>query len=433
FHEGVKDHQYRECLAVADEEGADAPLSLYFHLPFCERRCRFCGCHVVATKRREVADEYLSYLFAEIDLIASLLTHRRRVVQLHWGGGTPTYLSPEAMEQLFARISGPFRLDEGAELAVEVDPRVTTRAHLDLLARLGFNRLSLGVQDFDPKVQEAIGRGQTHEQTRELLTAARQIGFSEGINFDLVYGLPLQSVDSFRVALDKVVALGPDRLAVYSFAYVPWIRANQRKIDENELPTAEQKLELYFTAYEQLTNAGYEPIGMDHFSMPDDELAQATREGRLARNFMGYTVKPASAALAFGISAISDLASGYFQNVKKLSTYYRALDEGRLPIDRGYLLDRDDELRRYVITEIMCNFRVDKRRVEERFGVDFDDYFALSLKKLDELREAGFVEEPDGLLRVSSKGRLFVRNVAMAFDRYLDEKLKQRPMFSRTV
>jgi oxygen-independent coproporphyrinogen-3 oxidase len=434
FHEGVGEAAYREHLERADAREPGAPLSLYVHIPFCMKHCSYCGCHVIATPRHEVASTYLGYVRRELDAVAALLPHRRAVVQMHWGGGTPTYLEPGELEELFGHVTADFQLAPGAEVAVEVDPRVTSRAHLATLARLGFNRLSMGVQDFTPEVQEAIGRGQTFEQTRELILAARELGFREGINIDLVYGLPLQTEDAFQANLDRLLELHPDRLALYSFAYVPWIRPNQKRIDVAQLPAREGKAALYLAALTRLVGAGYEPIGMDHFALPTDELARAARAQRLDRNFMGYTVKPSSTMIAFGVSGIGEVAGGFFQNLKKLSTYYQALDAGRLPVERGYRLDDDDKVRQYVIRQLMCNFAVDKKTVAARFHVDFDSYFADALAQLAEVRAAGFVAEDGDRLVVAEAGRLFVRNVCMAFDRYLAAKQKsERPVFSRTV
>jgi oxygen-independent coproporphyrinogen-3 oxidase len=434
FHEGVGAETYAEHLARADAAGADAPLSLYVHIPFCRKHCSYCGCHVIATPRHEVARTYLDYVRRELELVAAALPQRRELVQMHWGGGTPTYLEPDELEELFAHVTAQFRLAPGAEVAIEVDPRVTRREQLETLARLGFNRLSMGVQDFTPVVQEAIGRGQTFEETRELVEAARAVGFHEGINLDLVYGLPFQTEASFGENLDRLIELQPDRLAVYSFAYVPWIRPNQKRIDATALPARESKLGLYLAALTRLVDAGYQPIGMDHFALPSDELARAAQEGRLDRNFMGYTVKPSSTMIAFGVSGIGEVAGGFFQNQKKLSRYYEAIDAGRTPIERGYRLDDDDRVRQWVIRQLMCNFTLDKRDVERRFDVEFDAYFAESLASLDEERAAGFIAESAERLDVTDAGRFFVRNVCMAFDRYLAEKRRgERPVFSRTV
>ncbi len=433
FHDGVGEAAYLDRLAQADAAGPQAPLSLYAHLPFCEHRCLFCGCHVVITPHMPVAEKYLNYVMVEIDRVAALLPNRRRVAQMQWGGGTPTYFSPDQLSDLMGQYRDHFEFIPGAEIAIEVDPRVTSHEHLDRLVEIGFNRLSMGVQDLTPEVQEAIARGQTYEETADLMEYARTVGFTEGINLDLIYGLPMQQMETFESNLDKVIGLRPDRVAMYSFAYVPWIRGHQKKLDKETMPSPDLKLRLYLAAMDRFLDAGYEPIGMDHFALPDDELAVAAREGRLHRNFMGYSVMPASDMIAFGISGIGEVQGAFFQNLKKLSTYYDALDAGGLPVQRGYVLDQDDKVRQHVIREIMCNFRVSKADVSQRFGLSFDEYFAPELESLDELKAAGFVEETDTEVRVRDQGRIFVRNACMVFDRYLRAKSPEGPMFSRTV
>jgi oxygen-independent coproporphyrinogen III oxidase len=433
FNDSFDDAAYRGRLEAA-AAAPDEPLSLYVHLPFCEARCSYCGCMVIITQKREVAARYLGYLEREIEMLARALGPRRRVVQHHWGGGTPTYLSIEQISRLDSTIRQHFDIDPDAEKAIEIDPRVTSREQLVLLRELGFNRLSLGVQDFTPEVQEAIGRRQTHELTRDLYSFARSIGF-DSINVDLIYGLPKQGLDTFRDTLRSVVALRPDRIAVYSYAHVPWLRPHQRAIDESTLPDAELKFELFGAAIEAFLAAGYSAIGMDHFALPGDELAEAAASRRLHRNFMGYTTRPASDMFGVGVSAIGDVQGAFAQNVKKLPQYYAALDAGRFPIDRGYGLDPDDLLRRYVITQLMCNFHLDVPSVEARFGIRFVEYFA---RELDELGGPGG-PAADGFLRiapealdVTPQGRLFVRNICMAFDRYLPAH-EGRRVFSRTI
>ena len=433
FHEGVGEDAYRERLTEANAQGPDAPLSLYAHLPFCEHRCLFCGCHVVITPHMPVAEKYLEYVKLEVDRVAGLLPDRRALVQMHWGGGTPTYFSPDQLFDLMAKYREHFHFAAGAEVAIEVDPRVTSRDHLDRLVELGFNRLSMGVQDLTPEVQKGITRDQTYEQTADLMEYARRVGFTEGINLDIIYGLPAQRLATFESNLDQILELRPDRVAIYSFAYVPWIRGHQKKLDIESLPSADLKLELYLMAMERFLGAGYEPIGMDHFALPEDELAVAAGEGRLHRNFMGYSVMPASDMIAFGISGIGEVQGAFFQNEKKLSAYYEALDAGGLPIQRGYVLDEDDRIRQHVIRKIMCNFQLSKAEVSERFGIEFDEYFSSSLGLLQEMRDAGFVEVTEGRLQVREEGRLFVRNICMVFDRYLEAKTGDGPVFSRTV
>jgi len=413
----------------------DDPLSLYVHLPFCEHRCTFCGCNVVVTRHREVCEKYLNYLQREIREVARRLGRRRRVVQYHWGGGTPTYLAIDEMRALQKVVTDCFEILPDAEAAIEVDPRVTSRDQIDLLRAMGFNRLSMGVQDFDPDVQAIINRNQTEEQTRELFVYSRRAGFAS-INIDLIYGLPLQKPETFAKTLDTVIELRADRVAVYSYAHVPWLRTQQKGFDPALLPSPEQKLDLYCLARETFLRAGYRAIGMDHFAVPEDELAKAVETRTLSRNFMGYTIKAAPDMIGVGVSAIGDVAGAYAQNQKKLPRYYDAIDKGALPIERGYRLSADDRIRRYVITQLMCNFHLDKRAVEDRFGIAFDRVFERELTQLaapDGLIASGFVTASREALDVAPLGRLFVRNVAMLFDRYLLAKKSDARIFSRTV
>ena len=431
FHEGFGSDAY--AAALRDASASDAPLSLYLHLPFCEARCLYCACNVVITPHTTVAEPYLDYLEREADLVAAELGTHRPVAQLHLGGGTPTYFAPEQLRDLMTRLRRRFTFADGAEMALEVDPRVTTRAHLETLAAEGFNRLSLGVQDFDPQVQETVRRVQSVEQTRELMDDARELGFGS-LNIDLIYGLPHQSPPSFERTLRQVVELGPDRLAVYSFALVPWLKQHQKLLPEEAMPDAETKLELLQTAREVLTETGYLDIGMDHFALPDDELSRAQRDGRLWRNFMGYTTVRAPDLLGLGISAIGSVGGTFAQNEKKLSRYYAALDAGRLPVERGYELSDDDLVRQHVIRTWMCQFEVDKRDVERRFDVRFDDYFATELATLQQqFVPEGLVRLSDGAIEAEPLGRLFPRNVAMVFDAHLRAKRGDGPVFSRTV
>ena len=434
FNPGYDASAYFDSLEQAAAR-ADEPLSLYVHLPFCEHRCTFCGCNVVITRHRSVSEKYLTYLKREIREVARRLKRRRKVVQYHWGGGTPTYLRLEEMRSLQQVVNECFDILPDAEAAIEVDPRVTSREQIDLLRALGFNRLSMGVQDFDPDVQAIINRNQTEQQTRELFAYSRSAGFGS-INIDLIYGLPLQKPETFAKTLATVIELRAERVAVYSYAHVPWLRTQQKGFDPAMLPSGEQKLELFCRARDAFLRAGYRPIGMDHFAVPEDELARAVQTRTLSRNFMGYTVKSAPDMIGVGVSAIGDVAGAYAQNQKKLPRYYDALDKGSLPIEKGYRLSADDQLRRYVITQLMCNFHLDKRAVEKRFGIAFDQVFERELTELgapDGLIAAGFVSASREALEVEPLGRLFVRNVAMLFDRYLRDKKSDAPIFSRTV
>ena len=435
FHDGVRDEQYRQRLALVNA-GAGEPLSAYVHLPFCEARCAFCGCNVVITRHRDVAAEYLDTLDKEIDLLAGELPDRRTIAQMHWGGGTPTYYEADQLSRVFDRVHRHFSFTAEAELGIEIDPRVTSVAHLQRLRALGFNRLSMGVQDFAPEVQKAINREQSYELTRDLLYEARAAGFLS-VNVDLIYGLPYQTVDGFRRTLEQTIAMRPDRVAAYSFAFVPWMRAHMKHLDNGALPTAALKLELLALTIDAFVTAGYRQIGMDHFALPTDELGQAVERGDLHRNFMGYTVQKTNDMVAVGVSGIGEVHGAFVQNTKKLPEYYAAVGAGRFAIERGYEMSPDDLLRRHVIGALMCNFRVDRHDVERRFSIDFAGYFAPELAELTAAESPatdGLVTVSESAIEVTPLGRLFVRNVCMVFDQYLRARTaRTRPVFSRTV
>lgn len=421
---------FRADVAASDLERR--PLSLYVHLPFCHARCFFCGCNVEITRNRERIEQYLGYLERELDLVAALVSPGRPVEQLHWGGGTPTYLSPREIRRLAAAIHARFDLAPNAEVSVEIDPRGIEQDHLSALRDGGFSRASVGVQDFDPRVQQAIHREQPYELTRWAVDSLRKLGFTS-VNLDLIYGLPLQTEESFARTLDTVLTLTPDRLAVFSYAHVPWVKRNQQAIDAGELPSGETKLRMLRRTIEVLERAGYAHIGMDHFAKPDDELTRAQREGTLRRNFQGYSTRGGTDLLAFGVTGISSLAGSYAQNVKELPAYYQRIDAGELPTERGYRLTPDDRLRRHVIHELMCNLRLDVAALEAETGIDFAGYFSASLLQLRELEQDGLVRREPRSIAVTRLGRLFVRNIAMSFDAYLATQVPGGPLFSRTV
>lgn len=424
---------YAERLASTVPD-SDAALSLYTHIPFCESRCSFCACHVVVTKRESVADAYLGRLESEVRTVAQHIGEGRPLIQYHWGGGTPTYYPPATLARLHRELTRWFDIQPGAEIAAEVDPRVTTREHLETMRDLGFNRLSFGVQDLDPDVQQRIGRGQTVEETVGLFQDAKELGYPS-INLDLVYGLPGQTEDTMSATLDTVIELRPDRLAIYSFAYVPWMRPHQRRIPEAEIPGRDRKFQLLSLITEKLTAAGYESIGMDHFALPEDELAVAANAGTLTRNFMGYTTRRGAGVVALGSSGISDIGGAYAQNHRRLADYYKSVDAGELPIERGYRLTEDDLVRRYVITELMCNGRVLYADVLDRFDIDFVDTFAQELDRLsapDGLVAEDMVEVGGEALVATELGRLFIRNIARVFDAHTPER-SERPTFSKTI
>ncbi|HEY0840051.1 MAG TPA: oxygen-independent coproporphyrinogen III oxidase [Vulgatibacter sp.] len=422
-----------------DEAGAagdDLPLSLYAHLPFCKEMCTYCGCNVVISTNRAKHAEYVEVVRAEIDLVADRLGSRNRILQLHYGGGTPTSLDEPLLIRLWDKITERFSILREAEIAIEVDPVVTSREQLALLRGMGFNRLSLGVQDFTPEVQRAVNRLQTVEETESLVSYARKLGY-RGINFDLIYGLPHQKLETFARTIDEVIRISPDRLAIFSYAHVPHLRAHQRLIDERALPVPEVKYALFQHARERLLSEGYVAIGMDHFAREDDELALAQKERRLSRSFQGYTVRPAPDIVAVGATAIADLRGAYAQNVRPLGEYYDAIRAGRFATERGAWLTDDDRLRRDAITSIMCNFHLDLRTLAQKHGVDAEALLAPSVEKLREMEDDGLVRLAPGEVEVTEAGQSFVRNVAMAFDAWLDRmppgKKGKLPVFSRTV
>jgi oxygen-independent coproporphyrinogen-3 oxidase len=435
---------FDESFAAADYEAAlqradamsDEPWSIYFHIPFCHARCTFCACSVIVSPDpSRVSVPYVEHLEREMEMVAKRIENRRRVAQLHWGGGTPTYLDPPLIQRLSQQIHRHFELLPDAEIAIEVDPRVTNLEHLEMLARCGFNRVSAGVQDFDEEVQEHIGRGQSFAATQKLCEGARRLGF-EQVNFDLVYGLPGQTRRGLSTTMDLVENLRPDRIALYGYAHLPRVRGNQRAIDAALLPDAQQRLELWLHARARLQGAGYLMIGMDHYALPEDPLAQAASTGRLHRNFMGYTVMPASDILGFGVTSIGEVRGAYVQTTKKLSRYYRALEAGELPVERGLRRSADDEIRRRVIMDLMCCRPVRRSEVEAEFGLEsFDERFAEDLAALGPMLEDGLVTDDGDEIVVTEPGRVFVRNIAMCFDARLREREQrgERSVFSRAI
>jgi len=430
WREGFSPRDYEEILASSRKADSPAPLSLYLHIPFCESLCYFCACTVVITGNHSVEEPYLALLEREIDWIAARTGEGREVVQLHWGGGTPTYLSPDHISRLAVRLRASFRFAENAEVGVEVDPRVTTEAHLEALRSAGFNRLSMGVQDFDPDVQKAIHRIQPFEETRALVEAARGLGF-DSINMDLIYGLPLQTAESFRATIESILAIGPDRLAVYSYANVPWLKKHQKLLEPN-LPGEQEKFEIFRTALGCFTQAGYEYIGMDHFARPDDELARARRNRTLHRNFQGYTTKAGTDLVGMGVSAIGAIGDAFVQNRRELPDYRLAIERDGAATFRGFRLSFDDRVRRAVIGNLLCHGVVVASEIERNFRIDFSTYFADSLERLAPCAEDGLVEISPSEIHATPLGRIFLRNLAMAFDSYLPNQ-SAKPLFSKTL
>lgn len=401
------------------------PLSLYFHIPFCEERCTFCACSVVATKKHAVAEPYLNILLGEVDRVASYIDRSRLVEQIHLGGGTPTYLDCGQLESLVGAIHKNFSISKNAEISIEIDPRVTTDAQLTTLRKLGFNRTSLGLQDFDAEVQDASGRIQTENETRHAIETCRALGFSS-VNVDLVYGLPRQTPEKFQSTLKKVLSLNPDRIALFNFAYVPWLHAHQRKISEGDLPGGWTKLEMFCTAIDIFQNAGYDFIGLDHFAKQGDELLKARREGTMYRNFQGYTTKAQCDMLAFGVTAIGYVDGAFVQNAKKLKDYEDAISQKGWATCHGMKLSGDDLKRQWVIREIFCHQKIDKKK----FDGDFDLYFEKEIKSLEVLEQDGIVALGRDQITITPLGRFFLRNVGMVFDAYFKEGQKK---FSKII
>jgi len=406
------------------------PLSLYVHIPFCENACWFCGCNVVINRIRGREIPYLQRLAKEIEYLKRYLDTSRPTVQLHWGGGTPNYLTIPQTEYLFDLIGENFNISPDAEISVEIDPRTVHLNYLKTYRRLGFNRISVGVQDFHPKVQKAINRIQPYPLMQKVMGWIRDLGF-HSVNIDLIYGLPYQTPETFRDTVRKTIALNPDRVAVYNFAYVPWIKPLQRRIEKKALPSPKEKLEMLKIAIEEFTAAGYVYIGMDHFAKPDDELVKAQRRGELWRNFQGYTTKKGVDLIGLGISSISMLERYYGQNYKTIRPYYEAIDEGLLPTFRGVELKEDDLVRREVITELICNFKLVKSRIENKFGIVFDAYFERELEELKTMERDGLINLKEETIEVTPLGRLLIRNICMVFDVYTRRRTELR--FSRTI
>ena len=407
-------------------------LSLYFHIPFCESLCWYCGCTTVITTQRDKGALYLQYLDKEMEQMSRRVDPKRQVVQLHWGGGTPTFLSPGEIRWLGQSIRKHFNFAPDMEAGVEIDPRRLTRDHVAALREVGFNRASIGVQDFNPAVQTAVHRIQPREQTEQAIRWARAAGFPS-INLDLIYGLPYQTVESFDKTLEEIIKLGPDRLAVFSYAHVPWMKPAQKILEqEAALPSAETKLNILKLVIEKLTqNDRYTYIGMDHFARPSDELAAAQRQKTLQRNFQGYSTKGGADIYAFGMSAISQADGVYWQNIKDLPGYYAAMDAGCGPFAKGYILSSDDKIRRHAIMRLMCDLSLDYAALSKDLGIDFAAYFAVELESMTDLEKDGLVRRDAGGLVVHDVGRLFIRNIAMRFDRYLPAAKERR--FSRTI
>jgi oxygen-independent coproporphyrinogen III oxidase len=418
--------------AHADADLAASPVSLYMHIPFCESLCLFCACNVIIQKDKQVAPPYLDVLKREIERVSSAVSRKRSVVQFHWGGGTPTYLSPAQIEDLFGSVRDRFSFAPDAEIGIEIDPRVTSRDHLVTLRKLGFNRLSMGIQDFHPEVQKAINRIQPFEMTQALVVAARELKF-DSINVDLIYGLPYQSPDRFAHTVDQIIELNPDRIALFSYAHVPWLKKQQGAF-ATHLPEGMQKFEIFRTGLLKFLDAGYLYIGMDHFAKPGDELSISQQNRTLHRNFQGYTTKAGADLYGMGVTAISGIQNTYAQNHRDLPNWQKAVAERGLATMRGYQLSADDRVRREVISRLLCHTVVKKDEIAKQFNLNFDKYFANELQALQIPSQDGLVILDPNEIRTTWLGRIFIRNLAMVFDPYLEkQQLAAKPLFSKTL
>ena len=420
FHTQFTETTYRGYLDQRCARTDNPPLSIYIHLPFCESLCYFCACNKIITKDHARVGEYLRYLDKEMDLVASRIGKDRKTVQLHLGGGTPTFFSDDELRQLMAMVRKHFEFTPDAELGVEIDPRTVQPHTLSMLAELGFNRNSFGVQDFDPAVQQAVNRIQPLDMVEQAVVESRKSGF-QSINADLIYGLPKQTLESFSRTLDNLIRVSPDRIALYNYAHLPGRFKAQRLIVESDLPSAELRLQIFLMSMRRLLDAGYVYIGLDHFSKPDDELNKARLDKTLHRNFQGYTTRSECDLIGLGVSAISKVGNSYSQAVRTVSAYYQHLDAGRLPIEKGFELSPDDVLRRDIIMTLMCSAPVEFDTINRDYRIDFKTYFEAELLRLQPYEEAGLISIDTSAIRITPKGRLFVRASGMVFDKYLGQ------------
>jgi oxygen-independent coproporphyrinogen-3 oxidase len=423
---------YEKEIIDTNSEGNESDVSLYFHFPFCAKLCYFCGCNMMVTQDRRLIREYNEYLKKEIELIAPLISKNRKVEQLHFGGGTPSYLTPDEIRDVGNFIKSKFEFSDDLEASVEIDPRGLTREHLEAFRGIGFNRTSFGVQDFNAQVQEAINRVQSEEITRQTVLWARELEY-KSVNIDLIYGLPHQTLSEFAQSVEKVIDISPDRIAVFNYAHVPWLKKHQNVIKAEDLPLPDERLQILRMTIEKLVSAGYEYIGLDHFAKPTDELAIAQNNNTLYRNFQGYSTKAGADVYAFGVSAISQFQNIYAQNVKNLKDYYARVDDGTAATNVGYRMTTDDHIRKETIMQLMCHLEIDKRAIERKFGVDFEEYFAADIPKLDVFIAENLLENNTDKIKIVGSGKLIIRNVAMCFDAYLEKMMREKPVFSKTV
>lgn len=421
FHTGFTESSYIQYLQQRNQATDKPPLSLYIHIPFCASLCYYCACNKVITKDRTKSAIYLNYLAKELQLVQQHLTTRETISQLHLGGGTPTFLSEEEMRRLMAMLRDNFDFAPDAEISIEIDPRTVTAETLRLLAEVGFNRTSLGVQDFDEQVQIAVHRIQAYDMVEKCITQSRAVGF-QSINFDLIYGLPKQNLESFSRTLDQVIALSPARIALYNYAHLPSRFKPQRRINEADLPSAEQRLQIFLMSLRRLLAEGYVYIGLDHFAKPDDSLALAVKDKSLHRNFQGYTTRADCDLIALGLSSIGKIGASYVQNLRTLDEYYAALDQNKLPVEKGFDLTVDDLLRREIIMDLMCSTSLDVPLIEKKYGIRFEEYFADELARVQPYADEGLMKIGESAVSVTAKGRMFVRAFSMVFDQYLSRQ-----------
>ncbi len=431
FNENFTHKDFLKEIIETNKEENKAPLSLYFHLPYCDTLCYFCGCNMIITRNRDRIKEYINYLKKEIDLLKSYLSEDRITVQHHWGGGTPTHLNPDEINDLASYINSNFKFDLNAEISCEIDPRELKREHLEALKNNNFNRISMGVQDFNEDVQKAVNRIQPEEITMQAIHWIRELGF-QSLNLDLIYGLPHQTVESFEKTVDKIIEISPDRIAVFNYAHVPWMKKHMSLINPEDIPAPEVKLEILKMTVEKLTSKGYVFIGMDHFAKPDDELAIALNEKKLYRNFQGYSTHKGTDLYALGITSISQLKNIYAQNYKTEKEYYSALNENIFPTCKGYYLTEDDHIRREVIMKLMCDFELDFESIESKYKIDFKDYFKWGLSNLKEMIDDDLLELNDKGIKINHTGKLLIRNIAINFDGFI-ERQQDIARYSRTI
>ncbi len=414
------------------EEQKDVPLSLYFHIPFCKSVCAFCACSVIYTKNRDQVDPYLDLLLKEMDMVSKHIHPGRKVTQLHWGGGSPTFLTPDKMKYFMDQIRSRFDFESDAEISIELDPRETSMEHIDVLRSVGFNRASLGIQDVDDVVQKAVNRVQPITLIKQVYDKLRSSGFS-GINLDLIYGLPFQSPESFSKTIEAVLDLHPERISLFNFAYLPHLKTHQKRIDENALPDVDNRLEIFANAVNAFVANGYNYIGMDHFALPEDELSLAQENGSLHRNFQGYTTRGGSDLIGLGVTSIGELAGAYAQNRKDINEYTSDIESGHLPIERGLVRSADDRIRHRIIMELINHFKLEYSLIKTEFGIDFKKHFSHELSLLNDFVEDGLVEISESCIKISWQGRFVIRNICMIFDAHLSDLEKKGQKFSRTV